>query len=352
MPEVGEEESLIPNQIRDHMSKNIIKHLILPSPAPEEENKVNPPENHQPFSPSPQRPIVRVLAITEHVRELIGLISGIKFSLQNFRFPWEISSLPEKQIKRELEKVETISELINYHQKLLTRVFPSATRIQLENMEPAHLWSTGIQIISMNYYNKDDGFLINHALFSQNGGTYSGYVLKPLSLIQPIKIPRKSFVLSHEEESKIQHVDVGVNRTCKLNVRLLSLNSMPLTLLEVDDVVDIFVQFEIKGRNCDQMNISNLGKRSSVVESKGFRTVWKDEEFEFRVEYPEFAFLLVKVMGIGDTDEETGEPEERLLCWNAMSLAQIRQGYRIVPLLDTKLKQLAFSNIFAKFKLY
>ncbi|KFV53794.1 1-phosphatidylinositol 4,5-bisphosphate phosphodiesterase eta-1, partial [Tyto alba] len=64
-----------------------------------------------------------------------------------------------------------------YNQKQLTRVYPSAYRIDSSNFNPLPYWNVGCQLVALNYQSEGRVMQLNEAKFRVNGNC--GYVLKP-----------------------------------------------------------------------------------------------------------------------------------------------------------------------------
>ncbi|NXE37502.1 PLCH1 phosphodiesterase, partial [Ptilorrhoa leucosticta] len=64
-----------------------------------------------------------------------------------------------------------------YNQRQLTRVYPSAYRIDSSNFNPVPYWNVGCQLVALNYQSEGRVMQLNEAKFRVNGNC--GYVLKP-----------------------------------------------------------------------------------------------------------------------------------------------------------------------------
>ncbi|KAG2462249.1 PLCH1 phosphodiesterase, partial [Polypterus senegalus] len=68
-------------------------------------------------------------------------------------------------------------QFILFNQKQLTRIYPSAYRIDSSNFNPQTYWNIGCQLVALNYQTEGRMMQLNRAKFMVNGN--SGYVLKP-----------------------------------------------------------------------------------------------------------------------------------------------------------------------------
>jgi phosphatidylinositol phospholipase C beta len=64
--------------------------------------------------------------------------------------------------------------------KHLSRIYPNGLRFDSSNYDPMPLWSSGCQLVALNYQTPDVYLQLNRAMFERNGGV--GYVLKPKPL--------------------------------------------------------------------------------------------------------------------------------------------------------------------------
>ena len=86
------------------------------------------------------------------------------------------STTHEKMLKLS-EKFENKDELIEYHETILSRIYPKGINIFSGNFNPVPHWKTGVQIAALNLQTTGPKLRINSAMFRQNGN--SGYVVKP-----------------------------------------------------------------------------------------------------------------------------------------------------------------------------
>jgi hypothetical protein len=85
----------------------------------------------------------------------------------------------------------------------ISRIYPKGTRVDSSNYVPIPAWSTGNQLVALNYQTGDLPYHINFGKFLENGKT--GYVLKPDYMIyesiterpQPIKLTINVISASH-----------------------------------------------------------------------------------------------------------------------------------------------------------
>jgi hypothetical protein len=66
-------------------------------------------------------------------------------------------------------------ELFNHNRNFFMRAYPKRLRFDSSNLEPSVFWSTGVQIVALNWQRYDTGMMMNEAMFSGS----QGWVLKP-----------------------------------------------------------------------------------------------------------------------------------------------------------------------------
>ncbi|QQP51734.1 Phosphoinositide phospholipase C, partial [Caligus rogercresseyi] len=71
------------------------------------------------------------------------------------------------------------SQLLAYHRSRLSRVYPKASRMDSSNFHPinSHFWSSGAQLLALNFQTPGDEVHANQAWFSKFAS--KGYILKP-----------------------------------------------------------------------------------------------------------------------------------------------------------------------------
>ena len=77
---------------------------------------------------------------------------------------------------KESKKFENKDEIIDYHETILSRIYPKGFRILSGNFNPIPDWKIGVQIAALNLQTTGPYLRINNAMFEQNGKC--GYVLK------------------------------------------------------------------------------------------------------------------------------------------------------------------------------
>jgi Ca2+-binding EF-hand superfamily protein len=251
------------------------------------------------------------LSIHKSLLSITGM-NGMQFSF-NLAFNSMVSLSESKMLK--MISQHGSSKIIGFNQKSFMRIYPKATRIDSSNYNPVPSWCHGAQVVAINYQYFDLGRLLNSALFACNGR--AGYILKPRGL------------RDHKRTN-----DYSSDRFSVPKVRLVFEIISACNLPKVDGSDDIL---------CPQVQISSFGIENDfsqvetrIVDKNGFNPVWKERIFiDFR--YPEFAFVVFSVLH-----------RKELVCYNAIFLPAIANGYRVVQMLDKKLDVVEGCHLFVK----
>jgi hypothetical protein len=100
-----------------------------------------------------------------------------QMSIRNKKMNYQrMSSTTDNKVLKEFEKFENKYELIEYHQNILSRIYPKLSNLQSANFNPIPYWNVGVQIAALNIQTPGRNLRINDAMFQQNGN--SGYIVK------------------------------------------------------------------------------------------------------------------------------------------------------------------------------
>ena len=270
--------------------------------------------------------------IHEGLNLLYGMI-GSKLDLTKTPSVWEICSLVE-------EKVETLfkaklAELVEYHKRNFTRTYPSNLRISSSNYDPLPAWGMGAQIVALNFQYLDEPMLLNYAKFQRNGGNKCGYVLKP------------SYMLHDSEKSTYAEKLHQIRRPVKqVTIQVISAQALKPIDSDSKKNVNPFVEVKMRGLEFDEKQ--NPSFKTHTVHDSAFHPVWSGNEksntFSFTVAVPEFATFVFAVYG-------EDRVKKQKLGRYAIDLENIRQGYRVVPLMNHELRRIKNSCLFCHFSI-
>ncbi|XP_032643296.1 1-phosphatidylinositol 4,5-bisphosphate phosphodiesterase eta-1 [Chelonoidis abingdonii] len=165
-------------------------------------------------------------------------------------------------------------QFILYNQKQLTRIYPSAYRIDSSNFNPLPYWNAGCQLVALNYQSDGRMMQVNQAKFRMNGNC--GYVLKPQQMCKGTFNPYSSDPLP-------------ANPKKQLILKVISGQQLPKppdsVLGDRGEIIDPFVEVEIIG-----LPVDCCKDQTRVVDDNGFNPVW-EETLTFTIHVPEIALV-------------------------------------------------------------
>ncbi|XP_069649032.1 1-phosphatidylinositol 4,5-bisphosphate phosphodiesterase eta-1 isoform X9 [Haliaeetus albicilla] len=161
-----------------------------------------------------------------------------------------------------------------YNQKQLTRVYPSAYRIDSSNFNPLPYWNVGCQLVALNYQTEGRVMQLNEAKFRVNGNC--GYVLKPQQMCKGTFNPYAADPLPASPKKQ-------------LILKIISGQQLPKPpdsmLGDRGEIIDPFVEVEIIG-----LPVDCCKDQTRVVDDNGFNPVW-EETLTFTIHMPEIALV-------------------------------------------------------------
>ncbi|XP_039613271.1 1-phosphatidylinositol 4,5-bisphosphate phosphodiesterase eta-1 isoform X2 [Polypterus senegalus] len=158
-------------------------------------------------------------------------------------------------------------QFILFNQKQLTRIYPSAYRIDSSNFNPQTYWNIGCQLVALNYQTEGRMMQLNRAKFMVNGN--SGYVLKPPPMCKDDPLP------AYPKKQLVLKIISGQQ-----------LPKPPDSMLgDRGEIIDPFVEVEIIG-----LPVDCCKEQTRVVDDNGFNPVW-EETLTFTLHLPELALV-------------------------------------------------------------
>ncbi|KAM8952531.1 1-phosphatidylinositol 4,5-bisphosphate phosphodiesterase eta-1 isoform 1-T1 [Pelodytes ibericus] len=161
-----------------------------------------------------------------------------------------------------------------YNQKQLTRIYPSAYRIDSSNFNPVPYWNAGIQLVALNYQTEGRMMELNRAKFKVNGNC--GYVLKPQQMCKGMFNPFSGDPLPASPKKQ-------------LILKIISGQQLPKPpdsmLGDRGEIIDPFVEVEMIG-----LPVDCCKEQTRVVDDNGFNPVW-EETLTFTVHMPDVALV-------------------------------------------------------------
>lgn len=203
---------------------------------------------------------------------------------------------------------------IVYNQSHMSRTYPAGSRVDSSNYSPLLAWSTGCQMVALNFQTQDAFLKLNDGRFRENGNC--GYVLKPSSLMMRDTATGPSSIQSQQQRM----------RGTRLTIRVLSGHCLPKPNgAKSGDCIDPFVKVAVYDVNSDEKETVTQYSTPSVP-GNGYFPIWGQEKFVFTIENWAVAMLQVSVYDKQKGDEFIGSTSIPISC--------LRRGIRCVKLYD------------------
>ncbi|XP_042269085.1 1-phosphatidylinositol 4,5-bisphosphate phosphodiesterase eta-1 [Thunnus maccoyii] len=165
-------------------------------------------------------------------------------------------------------------EFLAFNQRQLSRIYPSAYRIDSSNFNPQFYWNVGCQLVALNYQTEGRMMQLNRAKFMVNGGI--GYVLKPPPMCKGSFNPFSDDPLPAYPKKQ-------------LILKIISGQQLPKPpdsmLGDRGEIIDPFVEVEIIG-----LPVDCCKEQTRVVDDNGFNPVW-EETLSFTLHMAEVALV-------------------------------------------------------------
>ncbi|XP_069004385.1 1-phosphatidylinositol 4,5-bisphosphate phosphodiesterase eta-1 isoform X1 [Embiotoca jacksoni] len=165
-------------------------------------------------------------------------------------------------------------QFLTFNQRQLSRIYPSAYRIDSSNFNPQLYWNVGCHLVALNYQTDGRMMQLNRAKFMVNGG--SGYVLKPPPMCKGSFNPFSDDPLPAYPKKQ-------------LILKIISGQQLPKPpdsmLGDRGEIIDPFVEVEIIG-----LPIDCCKEQTRVVDDNGFNPVW-EETLSFTLHMAEVALV-------------------------------------------------------------
>ncbi|XP_070588201.1 inactive phospholipase C-like protein 1 isoform X2 [Erythrolamprus reginae] len=248
--------------------------------------------------------------LCKELSDLVTICKSVQFkdfedSMKNQNY-WEVCSFSEGEASKIAN--ECSEDFVNYNKRFLSRIYPSAMRIDSSNVNPQDFWNCGCQVVAMNYQTPGPMMDLHTGWFLQNGGC--GYVLRPSVMREEVSY------FSANTKGIVPGASPQV-----LHVKIISGQNFPKPkgACAKGDVIDPYVCLEIHGIPADCTE-----QRTKTVQQNSDNPIF-DESFEFEINLPELAMIRFVVLDddyIGD--EFIGQYTIPLEC--------LQSGYRHIPL--------------------
>ncbi|PWA22106.1 hypothetical protein CCH79_00010353, partial [Gambusia affinis] len=165
-------------------------------------------------------------------------------------------------------------QFLAFNQRQLSRIYPSAYRIDSSNFNPQFYWNVGCQLVALNYQTDGRMMQLNRSKFMMNGDI--GYVLKPPPMCKGSFNPFSDDPLPAYPKKQ-------------LILKIISGQQLPKPpdsmLGDRGEIIDPFVEVEIIG-----LPIDCCKEQTRVVDDNGFNPVW-EETLSFTLHMAELALV-------------------------------------------------------------
>eukprot|EP01134_Creolimax_fragrantissima_P006680 CFRG6680T1 len=255
--------------------------------------------------------------VASELSALVNYIEAVRFdsfgtsTLLNKRC--HMSSFSEANAKKKCEK--EAQEYAKYSTRQLSRIYPSAKRMDSSNYNPQTMWACGAQMVALNFQTYDVFMQLNEAKFAFNG--MSGYVLKPL-------------IMNRIDSGFDPHArQFDQVEPMKLSIEILGghhISNQKMCSLAV--VVELYgLKHEYRRYKTKTLSQNSLNPR------------WEDEIFSCKVSLPDIALVKFSVLNVS-SGKYIGQ------C--TIPLRSVRLGYRHVPIRDMLGSTTAYGALFVK----
>ncbi|NXM46081.1 PLCH1 phosphodiesterase, partial [Gymnorhina tibicen] len=160
-----------------------------------------------------------------------------------------------------------------YNQRQLTRVYPSAYRIDSSNFNPVPYWNVGCQLVALNYQSEGRVMQLNEAKFRVNGNC--GYVLKPQQMCKGTFNPYSADPLPASPKKQLILKIISGQQLPKPPDSMLGDRGENFWCGETN-------KLEVRGKSCSP--------HLCPVCLAGFNPVW-EETLTFTIHMPEIALV-------------------------------------------------------------
>jgi len=291
--------------------KVLLKGKVLPFVEEEEDDEVE--KTQESYKAVSEKKKVQPPNISPELSEITQLRT-IKFKgfadVKAHAKAWEMCSFSENKVNKFLAK--QTADFIDYNYRNLSRIYPKGMRVDSSNYDPVPSWNVGSQIVALNYQTGSEPTFINDGKFMDNGRC--GYILKPKFL--------REEKIAFNPHSKFKPVKTMI-------LTVISAFQLPKVAGKEKNqngvVIDPYVKIKIRGIPADE----GKSQKTKVIKNNGFNPHW-NAEFKFPLCYPDLAiaFFTVNDADILSADDFIGQ--------YALSVNNIREGFRTVPLKDSK----------------
>lgn len=265
--------------------------------------------------------------LSPELSDLVVYCQSVPFSgfeTANQRPPSVMTSFSENEA---LKLIKDSGKLfVRNNNRQLSRIYPSAQRLQSSNFDPQDMWNAGCQMVALNFQTPGEQMDLNQGRFLPNGRC--GYVLKPDFLCHP----------KYDFDPENTGGGPGHIPT-QLTIRVISAQQLPkINTDKPNSIVDPQVWVEIHG-----VSIDKARAKTQRIDNNGFNPRW-DCTVSFQLQLPELA--LVRFM-VEDHDHKS---KNDFIGQFTLPFTSLRTGYRHVHLLKADGSNLSPATLFIHVK--
>lgn len=245
---------------------------------------------------------------------------------------------------------ETKTPFEKHNTSYMCRVYPKNVRLNSSNFDPNTFWRRGVQMVALNWQTYDIHMQMNQAMFAA-GNDQSGYVLKPHYLRDPHR-----FGGYPEARAKLPRHRIS------FSVKIISAQQLPLlSTLGRGKLISPYVEVQMfsaedkargiaYGQGGEDASRSDgyhgigmpYARRTKTVPENGFNPQFNDViDLSLDTKYPELVFVRFVV-------NQSGKNSGKELAVFTAKLDSLQQGYRHLPLYNSRGEELIFSTLFCQ----
>jgi hypothetical protein len=259
-----------------------------------------------------QKPSTIKIKTIEKMAKIVGML-GVKYKQQDFEnglyLPWECVSISEADFNRYVTNIEERIKIIKFCQKSFIKTYPDVVkRTDSTNQDAILSWASGVQIAALNLQKTDDDIiLINKIFFKLNGGSKSGYILKPEILRDP----------NCEESIKKMTKHIAF----KIKFKVLSGFHLHLCFPEKTKITGLYVEVSLRSAYNNEDNIKLI---TNTIENNYLHPIWISSSVHFEVYDPDLSFIIIKIFS----------KKKTVVARSVIPVKFMNLGIRIVDLYD------------------
>eukprot|EP00041_Stephanoeca_diplocostata_P039227 m.1600844 g.1600844 ORF g.1600844 m.1600844 type:complete len:2511 (+) comp25352_c1_seq1:388-7920(+) len=257
-----------------------------------------------------------------------------------------IASVTEKKYVRAIKNSRSRDKLYLFNQEHITRIYPSATRLDSSNYDPQDCWNMGVQMAAINMQTPGVATFLDHGVFQQNGAT--GYVPKPAFMLKRTVV-----------RDKLRRFDaMKPNTFCArlMDIDVLTIEILAGRVLRQQGSVDSdsvackapVVELMVCGVPADQLPTRTMPFVTKRSITPAFRAFWPNEVFTQEITCPELASVGFLVRSESTKAISRDDKVDKIAGQCFIPALKMRAGYRTVPLLDAHNKKIPGSSLLVR----